>query len=75
MFVINEQLMNGTVTMDVETILVNEDTWGAAVKKVKSMLTIEITECNENRLTYTVPQTSSMFTVWGIMKNKEAKTL
>jgi len=77
MFIINESVMNGTVTVSIHSIIVQEDIWSSAIEKVKSIEKIgnlKITHCDDEYLEYKVPQSESMFTVWGMMKN-EAVTI
>ena len=79
MFIINEQVLNGTVTMSIHSIVVNVDTWEEAKRKLLDLENegrIKILQIDESVVEYTVPQNdTSLFKLWAEMKNENITVL
>jgi len=73
-YILNEELMNGTVTMDIWNSIVEADSFSEAIEKLKKNFkkpVENITETNDS-FRFSVPQTNEeiRFEVWGRMTNK-----
>ena len=72
-FILNEQLLNGTVTMDIWTKGIIADSFEEAVQKLKnnSLDRIKIHKDDSDGFHFSVPQNEGVsFEVYGIMNNK-----
>lgn len=83
-YIINESVMNGTVTIAINNLIVNAETWEEACKRFEDYVSdrnnlgpIEIIEKNDEYLHYRVPQPDSpmVFEVYGEMKNISITTI
>ena len=77
MYILTEQVMNGTVAMSTTAIGVDAPGWTEAVLKLRSCFapggTVQIHEQNADVFAYTVPGGS--FPVYGRMENKPLKVI
>jgi hypothetical protein len=80
-FLLNESVMNGTVTMKVISTGVEAPTFAEAVAKVKnletfrSLLKVEIREDSSERFSYIILGQEGPFNVWASMDNKELQVV
>jgi hypothetical protein len=76
-FVLTERIMNGTVTMGVMTTGVEENTFEAAINKVKNLKNFSsaiINEETEHVFTYHINNDSG-FPVYGLLDDKPLKII
>lgn len=73
-YIINESVMNGTVTMSISSYGIEAENWDEAVEKfklkVKDNAGLKITRQDNETVDYEVEQEKSLFSVWGSMKNQ-----
>lgn len=72
-YILNEQLLNGTVTMDIWSTIVEADSFPEAIEKLKDTFKSSIDNIRETEdsFSFNVPQPDNTpFTVYGRMSNK-----
>lgn len=76
MFIVTERTMNGTVTMNINSSILDFKVWEEAIKYFieKYKLGIEIVENNDQRLVYWV-KNGTGFPIYGFIENQKAKVL
>jgi len=83
-YLINEQVLNGTVTISINSMGVEANNFQEAVKKLKNSETFKNGICkimyeNDEEITYSVPQEENekgfRYSVYGTMKNKQIKLI
>lgn len=77
LFILNESLMNGTVTMSVSTTGIKADSFNEAKKKVKALpnvKNVEIIYEAEDALIFNIPQ-KELFKVKCVLRNTELKVI
>ena len=83
MYILNENLLNGTVTIDTYTTLVNTDSFDKAIQKIKDSylnktVNLVIIEENDDIFRYyheTSNNDDMYFKLFGVMRNEEARTI
>lgn len=76
-FIVTEQIMNGTVTMDVMAYGIEENSFGEAKRYLRRVVATkggEITHADNDRIDYSISQKSD-FTLYGSMKKQPLKIL
>lgn len=73
-YILNEGLMNGTVTMDIWSTIVEADSFPEAIEKLKSSFEVPIDNIKETddsfRFSVPQPENNTLYEVWERMTNK-----